>query len=53
LEELGGWGKRNAVSRLNQPSKNDLEGNGSFKVCLQEGVIDLSGERLVTLEEVK
>ena len=37
LEELGGWGKRKAVSRLNQASKQDLEGSGSFKVLSLEG----------------
>jgi hypothetical protein len=37
LEELGGWGKRKAVSRLNQASKQDLEGSGSVKVLSLEG----------------
>ena len=37
LEELGGWGKRKAVSRLNLASKQDLEGSGSFKVLSLEG----------------
>ena len=37
LEELGGWGKRKAVSRLNQASKQDLEGNSSFKVLSLTG----------------
>jgi hypothetical protein len=37
LEELGGWGKGNAVSRLNQASKQDLEGNSSFKVLSLTG----------------
>lgn len=37
LEELGGWGKRKAVSRLNQASKQDLEESGSFKVLSLEG----------------
>ena len=37
LEELGGWGKRKVVSRLNQASKQDLEGNCSFKLLTFRG----------------